>query len=57
MQGQRGFWEFEDRPKELSAGGDPVETLAAIVDFEMFRPVLTKSLRRGRVDARLRIPS
>lgn len=47
MQGQRDFWEFEDRLKELSAEGDPLETLAATVDFEMFRPVLTKALRRG----------
>jgi transposase, IS5 family len=46
MQGQRGFWEFEDRLKELSAEGDPLETLAATVDFEMFRPVLMKALRR-----------
>ena len=47
MQGQRGFWDFEDRLKELSAEGDPLEKLAATVDFEMFRPVLTKALRRG----------
>ena len=39
--------EFEDRLKELSAEGDPLETLAATVDFEIFRPVLTKVLRRG----------
>lgn len=47
MQGQRGFWEFEDRLKGLSAEGDPLKTLAATVDFEMFRSVLTKALRRG----------
>jgi IS5 family transposase len=47
MTGQRGFWDFEDRLKELSAEGDPLEKLAATVDFEMFRPVLTKALRRS----------
>jgi IS5 family transposase len=47
MQGQRGFWDFEDRLKELSAEGDPLEKLAATVDFEIFRPVLAKALRRG----------
>ena len=47
MQGQSGFWDVEDRLKELSAEGDPLEKLAATVDFEMFRPVLTKSLGRS----------
>jgi IS5 family transposase len=47
MAGQRGFWDFEDRLKELSAEGDPLEKLASTVDFEMFRPVLTKALRRS----------
>ena len=27
MQGQRGFWDVEDRLKELSAEGDPLERL------------------------------
>jgi IS5 family transposase len=47
MQGQRGFWDVEDRLKELSAEGDPLEKLAATVDFELFRPVLAKALRRS----------
>ena len=46
MQGQRGFWDFEHRLKELSAEGDPLEKLSATVDFEMFRPVLSRALRR-----------
>lgn len=46
MQGQRGFWDFEDRLRELSAEGDPLEKLAATIDFEMFRPVLSEALRR-----------
>lgn len=46
MQGQRGFWDVEARLKELSAEGDPLEKLSATVDFELFRPVLVKALRR-----------
>ena len=34
---QPGFWDVEDRLQELSAQGDPLEKLAATVDFEMFR--------------------
>jgi hypothetical protein len=47
MLGQRGFWDVEERLKELSAEGDPLEKLDATVDFEIFRPVLSKALRRG----------
>jgi IS5 family transposase len=47
MQSQRGFLEFEDRLKELSAEGDALETLPATVYFEMLRSVLMKALRRG----------
>jgi transposase, IS5 family len=47
MQGQSGFWDVEDRLKELSAEGDPLEKLAATVDFEMFRPVLRRALGRS----------
>ncbi len=46
MQGQSGFFDFEDRLKELSAEGDPLERLSETVDFEIFRPVLTKALHR-----------
>ncbi len=49
MQGQRGFWDVEERLKELSAEGDPLEKLSATVDFELFRPVLTQAV--GRSDA------
>ena len=44
MPGQRGLWDVEERLKELSAEGDPLEKLGATVDFELFRPVLTKAL-------------
>lgn len=46
MQGQWSFWAFEYRLKELAAEGDPLETLTATVDFEIFRRVLAKALRR-----------
>ena len=37
MAGQLGFWSVEERLAEISAQGDPLETLAATVEFEMFR--------------------
>jgi hypothetical protein len=40
LPGQPGFWSVEDRLRELSAQGDPLEQLRQIVDFELFRPVL-----------------
>jgi transposase, IS5 family len=46
MQGQQGFWDFDDRLRELSAEGDPLEKLLQTVDFEIFRSVLMKALGR-----------
>ncbi|SFC91518.1 transposase [Tropicimonas isoalkanivorans] len=46
MMGQMGLWSMTDRLAEISAQGDPLETLAATVEFEMFRPVLEKALGR-----------
>jgi IS5 family transposase len=40
LPSQPGFWRVEDRLRELSAQGDPLEQLQQIVDFELFRPVL-----------------
>jgi IS5 family transposase len=42
--GQSGFWDVQDRLRELSAQGDPLEKLATTVDFELFRPELTAAL-------------
>ena len=47
MKGQAGFWDIEPRLAELSAEGDPLETLSATVDFEIFRTVLAKAVRRS----------
>ena len=44
MPRQPGFWSVEDRLRELSAQGDPLEKLLEIVDFELFRPVLDDAL-------------
>jgi hypothetical protein len=43
---QLGFWDVEDRLRELSAQGDPLEKLAVTVDFEMFRVDLAAALER-----------
>lgn len=40
MAKQPGFWNVEDRLKEISADGDPLEALDRTVDFERFRPAL-----------------
>jgi hypothetical protein len=42
--GQGGFWAVQDRLRELTAQGDPLERLAATVDFEMFRIELAAAL-------------
>lgn len=44
MPKQAGFWSVEDRLRELSAQGDPLEKLLEIVDFEIFRVVLNDTL-------------
>ena len=40
------FWDAEDRLKEISAKGDPLETLAEAVDFKRFKPTLEKAAGR-----------
>lgn len=45
MAWQSCFWDIEDRLKELSAEGDPLEKLSVTVDFEIFRPILSQALR------------
>ena len=47
MAHQAGFWDVEERLKAISAKGDRLETLSATVDFEMFRPVLVRALKRS----------
>jgi hypothetical protein len=47
MAGQPGFFDLSDRYEALSAAGDPVERLAGVVDFEVFRGPLIAALRRS----------
>jgi hypothetical protein len=47
MVGQPGFFDGEERLKALSAAGDPLERLARVVDFEVFRGDLAAALSRS----------
>ena len=47
MRGQAGFFDIEERLKELSAKGDTLEPLNGLVDFELFRPDLERAVPRA----------
>jgi hypothetical protein len=47
LGGQAGFFDVDERLKELSAKGDDLERLNAIVDFEAFRPDLARAVPRS----------
>src|SRR5215469_372609 len=47
MRGQAGFFDVEERLKELSAKGDELERLNAVVDFELFRADLERAVPRS----------
>ncbi len=47
MRGQAGFFDVDERLKQLSAKGDDLERLNAIVDFEAFRPDLARAVPRS----------
>ena len=42
-----GFFDLDDRLAELSAKGDDLERVKALVDFEMFRPALEAAVPRA----------
>jgi len=44
---QPGFFDVDDRLAALSAAGDPLERLSAVVDFALFRGVLDAALARS----------
>ncbi|SDB74642.1 transposase [Belnapia rosea] len=46
MAGQPGFFDAEERLRWLSASGDPLEWLRAVVDFEALRAELEAALPR-----------
>jgi IS5 family transposase len=47
MPGQAGFFDMDERLREISAKGDALERLNAIVDFELFRPDLARAVPRS----------
>jgi transposase, IS5 family len=47
MSGQPGFFDAKERLRVLSASGDPLERLRAVVDFEAFRGELEAALPRA----------
>src|SRR5947209_12844654 len=47
MSGQRGLFDIDERYAALSAAGDPLQRLASVVDFEVFRPALDAALARS----------
>ncbi len=47
MRGQAGFFDVDERLKELSAKGDDLERLLAVVNFEVFRPDLARAVPRS----------
>ena len=47
MVSQPGFFDLSDRYAALSAAGDPLERLASVVVFEVFRGPLIAALRRS----------
>ncbi len=47
MRGQAGFFDLDERLKELSAKGDTLERLNGLVDFELFRRDLARAVPRS----------
>ena len=47
MAGQAGFFDLDERYTALSMAGDPLEKLADVVNFEVFRYRLEKALKRS----------
>ena len=51
MRGQPGFFDVDQRVSHLSAKGDALERLGAIVNFELFRANLARAVPRSRPGA------
>ena len=47
MRGQAGFFDVDERLKQLSAKGDSLERLAQVIDFELFRADLERAVPRS----------
>jgi hypothetical protein len=52
MRGQAGFFDVDERLKQLSATGDSLEQLNAVVDFELFRADLERTAPRSEIPVR-----
>lgn len=46
MRGEPGFWDLDERYERLSAVGEPLEKLSAIIAWAVFEKPLAKALRR-----------
>ena len=57
MRGQAGFFDLDERLKELSAKGDTLERLNGLVDVELFRPDLARAVPRSHAAKGGRAPS
>ncbi|MBC6413081.1 MAG: transposase, partial [Hyphomonadaceae bacterium] len=44
---QHDLFDFDERLKRVSDLGDPLEVMNDIIDFEVFRPVLDRALKRS----------
>ena len=47
MRGQAGFFDVDERLKQLSAKGDSLERLSAVINFELFRADLERAAPRS----------
>ena len=47
MRGQAGFFDLDERLRDLSAKGDTLERLNGLVDFDLFRPDLAQAVPRS----------
>jgi hypothetical protein len=41
------IFDVDERLKRVSDLGDPLEAMAAVIDFEGFRPILDEALKRS----------
>src|SRR5271154_1031222 len=57
MRGQPGFFDVEERLKELSAKGDALERLSAVVDFALFRTDLERAVPRWGAGSKVGRPA
>jgi hypothetical protein len=53
---QRGFFDEEDRLKEISRLGDPLERLNATIEWERFRPYLNRKRYHPPIFSSLKNP-